>query len=376
MTNKKTTRIIKSKNTVTSIKKQNVEKNVEISYQPVEWLGDRIKLLDQIKLPSREDYLEIKDYLDIVDAIKELKVRGAPAIGVAGAYGLALSGQKIYAANLQEFLKKIHNVALLISGVRPTARNLFWAIDRVERAARKGKTIPRVIELMTEEAIKIHAEEADATKKLSEFGAELIKDGDTVLTHCNTGPLATVGYGTALGAIIYAHQHGKKVKVMADETRPLLQGARLTMWELKKAGVPATLITDSMAGYFMKQGKIDCVIVGADRIAANGDTANKIGTYSLAVLAKEHLIPFYVAAPTSTFDLSMSTGKQIPIEQRSGEEVTHFGKTMITVSGAATVNPAFDVTPHKYITAIITEKGIIRKPFGSLKINHRQLKLI
>lgn len=376
MKQKKNVKGSEPKNISAAPQKQKVEKKIISTYQPVEWLGDRIKLLDQTKLPLKEDYLEIKDYLDIVDAIKELKVRGAPAIGVAGAYGLALSGQKIYATNLPEFLKKIHDVALLISGVRPTARNLFWAIDRVERAARKGKTIPRVIELMTEEAVKIHTEEADATKKLSEFGAELIRDGDTVLTHCNTGPLATVGYGTALGAIIYAYQHGKKVKVMADETRPLLQGARLTMWELKKAGVPATLITDSMAGYFMKQGKIDCVIVGADRIAANGDTANKIGTYSLAVLAKEHVIPFYVAAPTSTFDLSMSTGKQIPIEQRSGEEITRIGNNIIAPSGVATVNPAFDVTPHKYITAIITEKGIIRKPFGSLKVNHRQLKLI
>ena len=216
---------------------------------------------------------------------------------------------------------------------------------------------------LVEEAVRIHYEEAEATRKLSELGAELIKDGFTILTHCNTGPLATTGYGTALGVIIRAHEQGKKIKVFADETRPLLQGARLTVWELQKAGVPVTLITDSMAGYFMSQGKIDCVIVGADRIAANGDTANKIGTYTLAVLAKENGIPFYVAAPTTTIDTSLETGREIPIEQRSSEEVTHIQGVCIAPD-CGVANPAFDVTPAKYITALITERGIIRRPWG------------
>jgi methylthioribose-1-phosphate isomerase len=226
------------------------------------------------------------------------------------------------------------------------------------------------------EAKKIHNEEADATIALSKNGNELIKDGMTILTHCNTGPLATTGYGTALGIIIYAHMQGKKVQVYADETRPLLQGARLTTWELRKIGIPVTLITDSMAGYFMKKGKIDCVIVGADRIAANGDTANKIGTYSVAVLAKENRVPFYVAAPTSTFDLSLSTGARIPIEQRNPSEITHLKGIAIAPRYVGAANPAFDVTPNKYITAIITEKGIIRKPITNRKISDKQLKLM
>ncbi|MDD5288017.1 MAG: S-methyl-5-thioribose-1-phosphate isomerase [Dehalococcoidales bacterium] len=339
-------------------------KKLTINYQPIEWLGDKVRILDQTRLPSEEVYLETSDYKEIASAIRELKVRGAPLIGVAGAYGLALGGLQIYARSSAELLHKLHDVALVLIGTRPTARNLFWAIERMERAAKEGKSIPGILDILVKEAIKIHTEEADATLKLSQFGAELIKDGATILTHCNTGPLATTGYGTALGIIIYAHQQGKKVKVFADETRPLLQGARLTTWELKKAGIPVTLITDSMAGYFMKQGKIDCAIVGADRIAANGDTANKIGTYSVAVLAKENGIPFYVAAPTSTIDLSLTDGNQIPIEKRGSDEITRIRGVQIAPDGVATANPTFDVTPNEYITAIITEKGIIRKPFG------------
>ena len=347
-----------------------------VNYQPIEWKGDMVKLLDQTLLPTEEVYLEISDYREIMTAIKELKIRGAPAIGVAGAYGLVLGANRITARSKELFVTQLHEIAIAICGTRPTARNLFWAIDRMENVAAKGKNVEDIKIALLKEARKIHSEEAEATFELSKNGAELIKDGATILTHCNTGPLATTGYGTALGIIIYAHKQGKKVQVYADETRPLLQGARLTTWELRKIGIPVTLITDSMAGYFMKKGKIDCAIVGADRIAANGDTANKIGTYSVAVLAKENKVPFYVAAPTSTFDLSLSSGNRIPIEQRSPSEVTHIKGIAIAPRYVGAANPAFDVTPNKYITAIITEKGIIRKPITNRKISDKQLKLI
>jgi methylthioribose-1-phosphate isomerase len=289
---------------------------------------------------------------------------------------MVLGAMQIMAKSKAAFVSELHDVAIAISGTRPTARNLFWAIERMEMAAAKGKNVEEIKTILLKEAKKIHNEEADATIALSKNGNELIKDGMTILTHCNTGPLATTGYGTAVGIIIYAHMQGKKIQVYADETRPLLQGARLTTWELRKIGIPVTLITDSMAGYFMKKGKIDCVIVGADRIAANGDTANKIGTYSVAVLAKENRIPFYVAAPTSTFDLSLSTGARIPIEQRNPAEVTHIKGIAIAPRYVGAANPAFDVTPNKYITAIITEKGIIRKPITNRKISDKQLKLM
>jgi methylthioribose-1-phosphate isomerase len=347
-----------------------------VNYQPIEWKGDMVKLLDQTLLPAEEVYLEISDYREIMTAIKELKIRGAPAIGVAGAYGLVLGALQIKEKNKTAFLSELHDVAIAITGTRPTARNLFWAIERMENIAAKGKNVEEIKTALVKEAIKIHTEEAEATVELSKFGTDLIRDGATILTHCNTGPLATTGYGTALGIIIYAHMQGKKIQVFADETRPLLQGARLTTWELRKIGIPVTLITDSMAGYFMKQGKIDCVIVGADRIAANGDTANKIGTYSIAVLAKENGIPFYVAAPTSSFDLSLSSGNQISIEQRNPAEVTHIQGIAIAPRNVVAANPAFDITPNKYITAIITEKGIIRKPFTNHKISRNQLKLM
>jgi methylthioribose-1-phosphate isomerase len=347
-----------------------------VNYQPIEWKGDMVKLLDQTLLPAEEVYLEISDYQEIMTAIKELKIRGAPAIGVAGAYGLVLGANQIPARSKASFIPLLHEVAIAICGTRPTARNLFWAIDRMENVAAKGKKVEDIKIALLKEARKIHSEEAEATFELSKNGAELIKDGATILTHCNTGPLATTGYGTALGIVIYAHKQGKKVQVYADETRPLLQGARLTTWELRKIGIPVTLITDSMAGYFMKKGKIDCAIVGADRIAANGDTANKIGTYSVAVLAKENKVPFYVAAPTSTFDLSMSSGNRIPIEQRNPSEVTHIKGIAIAPRYVGAANPAFDVTPNKYITAIITEKGIIRKPITNRKISDKQLKLM
>jgi methylthioribose-1-phosphate isomerase len=332
--------------------------------QPLEWLGDKLRILDQTRLPSEEVYLNVSNYQGVVDAIKTMKVRGAPAIGIAGAYGVALGALHVKATSMSKFLEKLYPICLKLVNTRPTARNLYWAIERMEKVAHLGVGIQRIKQALVDEAIKIHAEEVEATRKLSCNGARLIKDGMTVLTHCNTGPLAAPGYGTALGIIIYAHQQGKKIRVFVDETRPLLQGARLTAWELKKAGIPFTLITDSMAGSFMRSGEIDCVIVGADRIVANGDTANKIGTYTLAVLAKEHRIPFYVAAPISTIDRSIKSGDDIPIEQRKPEEITHIKGIQISPDGIEVANPAFDITPHKYITSFVTEKGIIREPTG------------
>jgi methylthioribose-1-phosphate isomerase len=329
----------------------------------IEWLGDRVKLLDQTQLPRKEAYLELKDYRDIASAIAELKIRGAPAIGVAVGYGIALGALRIKAQDADNFRRELKTASGALATTRPTARNLFRALERMERVAEQDTDVERIKKALVDEAIAIHEEEAEATLKLSEIGAELIKDGSTIVTHCNTGPLATAGYGTALGVIRQAFERGKNIKVIATETRPLLQGARITAWELKELGIPFTLITDSMAGYFMGQGEVDCVIVGADRIAANGDTANKIGTYTLAVLAKEHKIPFYVAAPLTTIDPALASGAEIPIEQRSPEEVTHIQGAAVAPEGIEAANPAFDVTPNQYITAIVTEGGIIRQPF-------------
>jgi methylthioribose-1-phosphate isomerase len=329
----------------------------------IEWRGDRVIILDQTRLPRKEVYLELNRPREIASAIAGLKIRGAPAIGVAGGYAVALGALRITASAKAGFIKELKDIIQTIASTRPTARNLFRALERMEQTAESVQDVEQIKKALVAEAIAIHNEEAEATLKLSKLGASLIKDGSTVLTHCNTGPLATAGYGTALGVIIQAHQQGKKLKVIATETRPLLQGARLTAWELKQAKIPFTLITDSMAGYFMSKGEIDCVIVGADRIAANGDTANKIGTYSLAVLAKENNIPFYVAAPLTTVDPALASGSEIPIEFRSPEEVTHIQGVSIAPEGVEALNPAFDVTPHPYITAIITEGGIIREPF-------------
>ena len=337
---------------------------IESNYQPIEWLGDRVRILDQTRLPGEEVYLEFTSYRAMASAIEELNIRGAPAIGVAGGYGMALGALEIEAKSRADFMAKLGEVSKALRATRPTARNLFRAIERMEQVAGAGNDVEGIKAALVEEAIRIHSEETEATRKLSETGAGLIEDGFTILTHCNTGPLATTGYGTALGVIIFAKEQGKKVRVLADETRPLLQGARLTTWELRKAGIPVTLITDSMAGSFMRRGEVDCVIVGADRIAGNGDTANKIGTYSLAVLAKENGVPFYVAAPTTTIDPSLGSGEEIPIEERKAEEVTEIGGIRIAPEGIEVANPAFDVTPHEYITAIITENGIIREPYG------------
>jgi methylthioribose-1-phosphate isomerase len=336
--------------------------------KPIEWRGNRLKIIDQTQLPGKLVFAELHSYTEVIAAIKVLKVRGAPAIGVAAAYGIALGSQNIKAGNKAKFLSQLDKILLAFAAARPTAVNLFRSIERMKKAATIADFVT-VKQALIEEAKAIHAEEEAATERLSRLGAELIKDGFTVLTHCNTGPLATAGYGTALGVIRAAAEQGKKkIEVIATETRPLLQGARLTAWELMQDNIPVTLITDSMAGYFLSRGKVNCVIVGADRIAANGDTANKIGTYTLAVLAKENGVPFYVAAPTSTIDLSLKSGAEIPIEERNPEEVTSIGGIRLAPKGVAAANPAFDITPHKYITAIITEKGSVRKPYlGGLK---------
>jgi methylthioribose-1-phosphate isomerase len=332
-------------------------------YQPIVWLGDRVRIIDQTQLPGKEVYLEIDDYRVLAAAIKELKIRGAPAIGVAGAYAAVLGALKIKAKSREAFLKELTIIIDYVWATRPTARNLFFALEHMKKAAAGGKDPADILSRLTKEAGAIQQYEADATERLSRHGAELITDGWTVLTHCNAGPLATCGCGTALGVIMAAREQGKDISVLADETRPLLQGARLTAWELQKARVPVKLITDSMAGHFMKAGKINCVITGADRITANGDTANKIGTYTLAVLAKENKIPFYIAAPVSTIDASLKTGEEIPIEERNPEEVTHLNGVRIAPEGVGALNPAFDVTPHRYITAIITDKGVIKPPY-------------
>ena len=341
-------------------------KTVNTAYQPIEWLGDRVRIIDQTALPAKEIYLEIDDYHELAAAIKELKIRGAPAIGVAGAYAVALGALKISpSAALPAFKQEVNQIIDDIRATRPTARNLFFALERMKKVLDAGKSPAQLKNTLIFEAQKINRDEAEATDRLSEYGAELVKDGWTVLTHCNTGPLATCGSGTAIGVIVAAQKQGKKINVLADETRPLLQGARLTAWELQKAGVPVKIITDNMAGHFMKAGKIDMVVTGADRITANGDTANKIGTYTVAVLAKENKIPFYIAAPLSTIDPSLKTGDEIPIEERKPEEVTHLHGAPVAPEGVGALNPAFDVTPHRYITAIITDKGIIRPPYSA-----------
>ena len=335
-----------------------------VDYSPLTWLGFKLLILDQTKLPQREIYVELTTYQQVALAIKELRVRGAPAIGVAAAYGVVLGALEIEAKSRESFLRQLKVVMETIASTRPTAKNLFRAIQRMQTAAQTGREPVQIARALIDEAEKIQAEEIEATQEITMLGAELIRDGATILTHCNTGPLATTGKGTALGVLMQAKAAGKRIHVIATETRPLLQGSRLTAWELKKAEVPFTLITDSMAGYFMKLGRVDGVIVGADRIAANGDTANKIGTYTLAVLAREHNIPFYVAAPTTTIDTAITTGDEIIIEERNPEEVTRIRGIGIAPADIKVANPAFDVTPHHLITAIITEKGILREPYG------------
>jgi methylthioribose-1-phosphate isomerase len=330
---------------------------------PLEWRNGRLIILDQTLLPLHETYIELHDYQEVASAIKSLAVRGAPAIGLAAAYGVAKGAQAIKTNDVREFNSELQKVIDTLAASRPTARNLFWALERMKRLAQSGINVDQIKKALEQEAIRIHREQLESDLTLSRLGAALINEDDTILTHCNAGALATGGYGTALGVIKQAYAEGKKIQVIATETRPLLQGARLTACELKKAGIPFTLITDSMAGTFMRQGKVNAVVTGADRIAANGDTANKIGTYTLAVLARAHHIPFYIAAPISTVDTSIKSGEEIVIEERKAEEVTCIQGVFTAPGGIHVANPAFDVTPNRYISAIITERGVIRKPF-------------
>ena len=332
-------------------------------FKAIEWLGDRVRLLDQTRLPHEEVYVELSDYRDVASAIKEMRIRGAPAIGVAAAYGMALGAQGSAKKSKGEFLAKLHAISETLAATRPTAVNLFWALERMRRVVERNDDVAQIKSALIAEAKRIDLENDEANRKLSGYGAELIRDGFTIITHCNTGALATAGYGTALGVIRMANEQGKSIHVLVSETRPLLQGARLTTWELMKYDIPFTLIADTMAGHFLSRRKIGCAIVGADRIASNGDVANKIGTYNLAVLAMENGVPFYVAAPTSTIDLSLVSGDEIPIEERSAEEVTHIQGIAIAPAGVQVENPAFDITPHRYIYAIITEWGVIREPY-------------
>jgi methylthioribose-1-phosphate isomerase len=329
----------------------------------LEWKNGRLVMIDQRKLPLKEIYLEYGDYSGVARAIETMVVRGAPAIGVAAAYGVALGVLAL--ENAAGLDRRFDAVYRRLERTRPTARNLFWALERMRRAfeANRGRALAGLKRAMVAEARAIEREDVETNKAIGRHGRGLIKDGWTVLTHCNAGELATAGYGTAIGVIRAAHDQGKKIRVFSDETRPFLQGARLTCWELDRRGIPVVLITDSMAGWFMKSGEIQAAVVGADRIARNGDTANKIGTYSVAVLAKEHGIPFYVAAPMSTVDASLKSGAEIPIEERNAREVRTIGGRCVTLPGIAVRNPAFDVTPAKYITGIITENGVFRAPY-------------
>lgn len=321
-------------------------------------------MIDQRLLPAEEVYIECWDYEQIAEAIERMAIRGAPAIGVAAAYGVALGVQMMEERDDRE--ESLHRILTRLENTRPTARNLFWALERMRKVFQdhRHRPLPELKEIMIEEAIAIDRQDVETNKRIGFWGRELIEDGQNILTHCNAGALATAGYGTALGIIRSAFEQGKKIRVFADETRPLLQGARLTCWELDREGIPVVLITDNMAGYLMRRGDISAVITGADRIAGNGDAANKIGTYSAAILAKEHGLPFYVAAPLNTIDFSLKNGGAIPIEERNPEEVRKISGERITVPGIETRNPAFDVTPAEYITAIVTEKGIAGPPFA------------
>ena len=333
----------------------------------IEWQDDAVVMIDQRKLPASEIYVSCKTAQEVAKAIKTMVIRGAPAIGVAAAMGIALGMQRSKATGTKQFAVEFQKLCDLMAATRPTAVNLFWAIERMKRvfadAAQGGRSVEEIKERLAAEARRIHDEDVESCRTMGAFGAELVPQEARILTHCNAGALATAGYGTALGVIRAAAERGKKVAVIADETRPFLQGARLTAWELVKDGIDTTVITDNMSASMMRLGQVDLVVVGADRIAANGDVANKIGTYGVAVLAKEHGIPFYVAAPVSTIDLDTSDGSKIPIEERDEREVTHVGPNRLTPEGARIRNPAFDVTPAKYVTAIITERGVARAPY-------------
>jgi methylthioribose-1-phosphate isomerase len=330
--------------------------------ETIQWTDGEVVMIDQTRLPREVKYVACRTYQEVAAAIRDMIIRGAPAIGVAAAMGVALG---VRDASAEDLDGQVETICSTLAATRPTAVNLFWAIERMKRLYRSlaGRPIGEIRRRMIEEAQRVREEDIAICRAIGRHGAPLVPDGKTVLTHCNAGALATAGYGTALGVVRAAVEAGKRVDVFADETRPFLQGARLTVWELQQDRIPATLITDNMAGHFLKSGRIGCVVVGADRIAANGDVANKIGTYSVAVLAKENGVPFFVAAPISTLDLTLASGDGIPIEQRPPAEVTHvFGKP-VAPEGIAVENPAFDVTPARYVGAIITERGVARAPY-------------
>ena len=333
----------------------------------IEWKGDSVVMIDQRKLPAAETYVTCSTAAEVARAIKTMIIRGAPAIGVAAAMGIALGMRKSKATGTKQFATEFQKTCDLMAGTRPTAVNLFWAIDCMKRtfaeAAQAGASVGEITDRLEAEAVKIHDDDVASCRAMGAHGASLVPEAATILTHCNAGALATAGYGTALGVIRAAVGQGKRIAVLADETRPFLQGARLTAWELVQDGIDTTVITDNMAGSIMRSGQIDLVVVGADRIAANGDVANKVGTYPVAVLARDHGIPFYVAAPISTIDLKTADGSGIPIEERNAREVTHVGSSQLAPALAKIRNPAFDVTPAKYVTAIITERGIARAPY-------------
>jgi methylthioribose-1-phosphate isomerase len=336
------------------------------------WTPEGVRFIDQTRLPLEESYVLATTYEQVADVIVTMVVRGAPAIGVSAAYGVALGAKESKAATAEEFAPEFEAICARLAGTRPTAVNLFWAIDRMKRLfielRAEGASMAEVRERILAEAHAMYEEDIAACKAMGAFGGKLLPDEGGVLTHCNAGALATCGYGTALGVIRAAVEMGKHIHVYADETRPFLQGARLTAWELMADGIPTTVICDNMAASLMRAGEIQAVVVGADRIAANGDFANKIGTYNVAILAKEHGIPFYCAAPWSTIDTATATGDAIPIEERNPIEVTHHGGKQLTPHGVGICNPAFDVTPAKYVTAIITERGVLRAPYAeSLK---------
>jgi methylthioribose-1-phosphate isomerase len=331
----------------------------------LEWTDDGVRFIDQTKLPTEEVYVTCGTYEEVADAIRTMIVRGAPAIGVAGAMGVALGVRESEADHVSELRRELEQICDTLAETRPTAVNLFWGIQRMKEKFDAVAELPvsQIKQALITEAQRMYLEDIAANEAMGRHGAVLLPSTGAVLTHCNAGALATCGYGTALGVIRAAVESGKKIQVYADETRPFLQGARLTAWELVKDNIPTTLISDNMAGAMMRQGKIGAVIVGADRIAANGDVANKVGTYTVAILAKEHGIPFYVAAPLSTIDMDTPDGSKIPIEQRSSREVTHFAGKQVAPDGVKVENPAFDVTPNEYVTAIITERGVAKAPF-------------
>jgi len=345
----------------------------------IEWKDGVVRIIDQTKLPTKFEMLDIKSFEDMKNAIRKMKIRGAPALGVAAAFGLVLGGRSLKSHSARDFLLRLDSLAREMLSLRPTAVNVSWALQRLVRVARENQSlkVEEIKGILLSQALKLAQEDAESNKRIAEVGNKFIKKGDSILTHCNTGSLATVSFGTALGIIRQAHDDGKEIHVFVTETRPRLQGAKLTMWELKNYDIPATLITDSMVAYFMFKKKIDVVVVGADRIALNGDVANKIGTYNIAVLAKEHGIPFYIAASLNTIDMNISSGSEIPIEERDESEVTLIASERITPKAVHVANPAFDVTPRQYVRALITDVGIIKPPYReNIKAVMRKLKRI